>query len=778
MVSADGPHPPDTCSSSVTSRPFTRVAVLAAMVALVASLVVTSAPASASAPSPTTSPTSPTTAPAGAPSGIHSSAHPPVGASGSSAGGSSGSGSTGVATPLATTPQLTIAQSDCVASTSTAAGLQSQFDQRGPVWGGGDGAQPIPIDGGRTLWLFGDTYIGGGPYGGPLKSTGLVHNSMVVQYNGRCFVSLLGKSGSTWTSAIAGPNAKEWYWPNDGVYDAHTGVLSIVALHVRETTGGQWGWTLLGTDVLRYRVEPSIRLISTQNLFTYSSGDIAQFGPYLMTQGSTVYLYGCAQQVPNQCYAARTDLALDRSALEYLTADGTWSPFESDAAPLAIDGFAATELHVTPYGDGYLATSQLAVLSTSTSGWWGPTPTGPFTPIGSMFDAGSIPANWFTYGGRLISTSAGTIGVYSVNTWDDEGGQVAGVYGPRFVAVDRHVLDRDPFGNYESLTAGPDSVNLSGWSIDPDTSRTEQRRRVDRRSLRRDDGGGQRARRHRIGLPRLRPRPRLRGLAAGRGRHPLGVRLRPQRRRGQVEPCVRVSHGDGRWHSVRQLRVARGRARCREPQRVGPRPRHDCSDPRRRVDRRPLRGDDGGGQRARRRRRGLSWLRTGPRLRGDAAGRRRHPLGVRLRHQHRIGVRPSAAQVPHADRRRESEGQLRVGDPRRLRRSRPAAGRSTPTRPTRSWCTCTWTVCGPSRTPPTRPGPTSARRSRATARCTASPFRSRCRPARTPSASTPSTRVSGTRTRSSAAARSEPAPRPAGGTAHPRRMFEPSFIGM
>ena len=32
------------------------------------------------------------------------------------------------------------------------------------------------------------------------------------------------------------------------------------------------------------------------------------------------------------------------------------------------------------------------------------------------------------------------------------------------------MLDRDPFGNYESLTTGPDAVVLSGWSIDPDTS--------------------------------------------------------------------------------------------------------------------------------------------------------------------------------------------------------------------------------------------------------------------------------------------------------------------
>ena len=157
---------------------------------------------------------------------------------------------------------MSIAQHNCTASTSTAAGLQAAFNVRGPVWGGGDGAQPIPIDGGRTLWLFGDTYIGGGPYGGPLTTSGLVHNSMVVQYNGTCFAYLLGSSGYNWTSAIPEPNATDWYWPDDGTYDPSTGILSIVATHVRVTTGGQWGWAVLGVDVLHYAVEPTITLLN------------------------------------------------------------------------------------------------------------------------------------------------------------------------------------------------------------------------------------------------------------------------------------------------------------------------------------------------------------------------------------------------------------------------------------------------------------------------------------------------------------------------------------
>jgi hypothetical protein len=82
-----------------------------------------------------------------------------------------------------------------------------------------------------------------------------------------------------------------------------------------------------------------------------------------------------------------------------------------------------------------------------------------------------MPSNWFTYGGRTIDTSAGTIGVYSVNTSDDEAATVAGVYGPRFVGLSANALDRTPYGLVDGgATTRPGGVEVTGWAIDPDTS--------------------------------------------------------------------------------------------------------------------------------------------------------------------------------------------------------------------------------------------------------------------------------------------------------------------
>ena len=236
-------------------------------------------------------------------------------------------GGTGPDGPLTAAPgsgtTLSIAQQNCRPTASTAADFQAQFDQRGPVWGGGDGAEPIPIDNGRTLWLFGDTYLGSGTFGGPLDNRGFVHNSMVVQYNGSCFAYLLrGNPGVGWYSAIAEPSDTDYYWPTSGAYDASAGVLSVTAMRVHHPDRTDpWGWQLLGTDVIHYRIS-DMAVLGTERLFTYSPSDVAQFGTNLLAEGSFVYHYGCAQATPTQCYVARTDRGLHGASLRFLGSGG------------------------------------------------------------------------------------------------------------------------------------------------------------------------------------------------------------------------------------------------------------------------------------------------------------------------------------------------------------------------------------------------------------------------------------------------------------------------
>ena len=54
-------------------------------------------------------------------------------------------------------------------------------------WASADGAIPVTLPDGRTVWLFGDTFVGKVDPGGAIDPADpLIHNSFVVQ-TGACF---------------------------------------------------------------------------------------------------------------------------------------------------------------------------------------------------------------------------------------------------------------------------------------------------------------------------------------------------------------------------------------------------------------------------------------------------------------------------------------------------------------------------------------------------------------------------------------------------------------
>ena len=431
---------------------------------------------------------------------------------------------------------LAIASQNCQPSATTASDLQNEFNIRGPVWGGGDGAEPVPIDNGRTLWLFGDTYLGGGPLNGPLDNKGFVHNSMAVQYNGSCFAYLFrGDPQTGWYSAIPEPSDTDYYWPNAAAYDPVSGVLTISAMRVHTVDpNNPWGWQLVGVDAIHYRVSPSLAILSIERLFTFGPNDRAQFGTNLLVDQGGVYLYGCAQSQPTQCFVAHTNASMQAGSLGFWSHTG-WVATLAAADPIGLVSPVGTQLHVAKVGDGYIASNQIPLMGTGTWGWWGPTAVGPFSPIGQLWDAndrpyGPLHSNWFSYGGRVINTSAGAIGVFNINTSDDEGARVAGIYGPRLVTLRSHLLDRNPFGGVNGVTPLLGAGRLVGWTIDPDTTSPIQVRvTIDGTPGPILTADATTSRRRQL-LPRLRPEPRLRRRHRAPHRSARRVRHRHQHR--------------------------------------------------------------------------------------------------------------------------------------------------------------------------------------------------------------------------------------------------------
>jgi hypothetical protein len=209
-------------------------------------------------------------------------------------------------------------------------------------------------------------------------------------------------------------------------------------------------------------------------LFTYGDDDRALFGLSVFTQGGRAYLYGCSQTDTEECHVARTDLLMRASSLRYWS-NGAWAADPATATAIDWSDPVGARLYADEVPGAVLATTQVQVSGAETWGWLGPTATGPFRPLGhplwdtSVPPIGPLPSNWFTYQGRTISTSAGMIGMFNVNTFDGEGGRVAGVYGPRFLDIAQPSVTQ-PFGHVDVVQVSPGAVRVAGWALDQNTN--------------------------------------------------------------------------------------------------------------------------------------------------------------------------------------------------------------------------------------------------------------------------------------------------------------------
>lgn len=89
-------------------------------------------------------------------------------------------------------------------------------------WLGGDAAYSIPLGPGRSLWLFGDTYVGNENAKNRSQTTGFVRNSIRI-------TDCRGKNCTThyfWSNMHRGEpksffdtKTDHWFWPLDGFVD-------------------------------------------------------------------------------------------------------------------------------------------------------------------------------------------------------------------------------------------------------------------------------------------------------------------------------------------------------------------------------------------------------------------------------------------------------------------------------------------------------------------------------------------------------------------------------
>jgi len=301
-------------------------------------------------------------------------------------------------------------------------------------WASADGSVPVALPDGRTLWLYGDTFIGSVNSSGVISTPNvLVANSAVLQ-SGNCFKPLMGGSPGARTAWIPAP-AGQAYWPSSAIIDS-AGRLQVFLMHVQYNPFKVFGFKIATFSL------PGMSLLGLTSQLSFTSST-NPYGTTALVDNGYAYLYSTHDQDQK---VARVPLGsvTTRSTYEFWTGSG-WSTSSGAAAPLSFGNVPTPvvniNLHapiaglwVVRHGTGFLGTAKLVnQFSNDVSFFTAPAPEGPWTYVPGP--AATTPSGVFSYGAQTVfglqGMPASPATIYSTNV----PGTATTItqYGPRFV---------------------------------------------------------------------------------------------------------------------------------------------------------------------------------------------------------------------------------------------------------------------------------------------------------------------------------------------------------
>ncbi len=278
-------------------------------------------------------------------------------------------------------------------------------------WLGGDGAYSVPVAKNRSLWLFGDTFVGPSTAKSRRQATGFIHNSIAFSScprPHRCRFRYYWRGmGTPNPKPVFSTGTTDWFWPLDGFVYRGTLYVALMQMHSLGA-GGPFGFTYRGVQlasVRNYTAPPQRWLVTYQKLNTGSAAIpgvsiVAREGPHgnpdpanphgasyayfftLVGSGTPAMHLGLLRIPLNELpHAARPGNA----DWEYLKSNSTWAPWPQADTALPADSaivikpgapemtvryHSSTHQWIAVYPVG-LAKAAYDALSTSLTGPWG-----------------------------------------------------------------------------------------------------------------------------------------------------------------------------------------------------------------------------------------------------------------------------------------------------------------------------------------------------------------------------------------------------------------------
>ena len=200
-------------------------------------------------------------------------------------------------------------------------------------WLGGDGAYSIPLSDGRTLWLFGDTFISDDPN----QREGRVVSAFIRSTIGISTCEPSFSMAYYWRQMYSdhpksffhlADDEDTWYWPTDGF--EHEGKVYVTLTEHKMDPDGPPGLNFTVSGVVlaivqNMKEDPARWRIEYKRL---SDNPYASPGTTIARDGEYFYLFSVLHNGTHDIMITRIPVSLiddPQSSIEYLDKEGKWS---------------------------------------------------------------------------------------------------------------------------------------------------------------------------------------------------------------------------------------------------------------------------------------------------------------------------------------------------------------------------------------------------------------------------------------------------------------------
>lgn len=312
---------------------------------------------------------------------------------------------------------------------------------RGDRWTGSDATYSVVLPDGRTLWLWGDTFLGRVHRDRSRDPQGFVHNAWTIQERNGKFGKTLYRTDGLFGAARAwenhDPDANVWYWPGDATVVGNT--LEHLLFKI-SGVGPAFG--IVGVDIATYSL-PGLTLKSIEPMpggfAAVAGGGPTAFGVSVMEDAEYTYVYGCEEWLLDKhLHVARVPRgkSLRTSAWEYW--DGAaWTV--NPVASKRVLSRVANEMSVVRTAKGYRVVAQDVGILPQVFAYSATRPQGPWGGRTLLYETPEDQGKYLTYNAKehpQLATRDTIVLSYNVNVRDGNDLYTnVDNYRPRFVSV-------------------------------------------------------------------------------------------------------------------------------------------------------------------------------------------------------------------------------------------------------------------------------------------------------------------------------------------------------